>query len=188
MELNPIEITSPSSSDNHNLVIDQEFPLSNSISPPSNSASSLPEDFLPKYLSWPLLLQQVAMQKLSQYSQNSLTDSSESKHTYSSSAIDFGNSSRVDQSGQSKNMYSQSFINCDECGKKFRGSNLHIHKRRVHHLLQEAIKCCGEDFPTRWHLSLHRKSGDHLPTLWNEGSVKEAKSLITMKLYHKTAT
>ena len=167
----PLELTPPSSPEDHNLVIDEDLSPSNFSFPASKSVSPIPEISLPTCLPWPLLLQQIAMQKVSQ---------SSSMPSYSSELL-LGNSSRVDQTESSQSKDCQELINCDECGKMFRGSGLRIHKRRVHRLLQEPITCCGQDFPTRWHLSQHRKSGDHLPTLWNEGCMKDAKSLLTTK-------
>lgn len=138
------------------LVIDESYSPTypRSVSPPS-------EVSLSPFLPWPLLLQQVAMQKLAQSSTKEL-DKSSSRIT---------KSSLFDPVEPSENQDKDELISCEDCGKKFKATNLVIHMRRVHRVLQKPAKCCGQEFPTRWHLTQHRKSGDHLPTLWKTGSV-----------------
>lgn len=60
----------------------------------------------------------------------------------------------------------QALVPCEDCGKSFTVSNLTNHRRRNHRLLQEPVLCCGEQFPTRWHLRLHRRSINHRRTHW----------------------
>lgn len=60
----------------------------------------------------------------------------------------------------------QALVPCDDCGKSFTVSNLTNHRRRNHRVLQEPVVCCGEQFPTRWHLRLHRRSINHRRTHW----------------------
>ena len=178
-----LELTPPSSLDNHNLVIDENLSPSKSPSPCKTSELPIPDDSIASFLPWPLLLQLAAMHKQSQLPHNSCQDlnvpSLSNLDSYSPTSIILGNSLKINQSEHSESMGSQDLINCEECGKRFKPSSLHIHKRRFHHLLHEPVKCCGQDFPTRWHLSQHKKSGDHLPTLWKSGSLKQANGSIT---------
>ena len=152
----PLEHSPPSSPE---LIIDESYsPREESPSYP-RSVSPPSEDSLAPFLPWPLLLQQVAMQ-------NSLKDSDKSSNTTK-------DSTKILQEPieSSKSLDIEESVSCKECGKIFRASNLQIHMRRVHRVLQKPVKCCGQEFPTRWHLTQHRKSGDHLPTLWKtEGS------------------
>lgn len=60
----------------------------------------------------------------------------------------------------------QSLVPCEDCGKSFTVHNLSNHRRRNHRQLQEPVVCCGEQFPTRWHLRLHRRSINHRRTHW----------------------
>ena len=148
LKKHPLENSPPSSPE---LVIDESYsPRSDGPYPRSHSPDS--EDSLAPYLPWPLLLQQVALQK----SQGELVKSPDMA---------------LDSSTSTRNLDKEDLISCEECGKTFRASNLRIHMRRVHRVLQKPVKCCGLDFPTRWHLTEHRKSGDHLPTLWKTESV-----------------
>ena len=175
----PLEFSIPASPDNHNLVIDDELsPGKPSISC-NNTGSPETEDSLASFLPWPILLQQVAMQKMSH--QNSLQDLNFSSNSalYPPSSIFSGKSSNFKHTKCTQNKNSQDLINCEECGKMFNASNLLIHKRRVHRHLKEPVKCCGQTFPTRWHLTEHRKSGDHLPTLWKSENLKCINSPIT---------
>lgn len=64
------------------------------------------------------------------------------------------------------NSSQQALVPCEDCGKSFTVSNLTNHRRRNHRLLQEPVVCCGEQFPTRWHLRLHRRSINHRRTHW----------------------
>lgn len=118
------------------LVIDESYSPIK-VSPTfPRSVSPESETSLAPFLPWPLLLQQVAKQNVH-----------EDLDEPSILAVD-------------------SLETCKECGKTFKPQNLRLHMRRVHRVLQKPVKCCGQDFPTRWHLTEHRKSGDHLPTLW----------------------
>ena len=153
-----LEHSPPSSPE---LVIDERY-SPRKVSPSYPRSESPPsDDSLAPFLPWPLLLQQVAMQ-------NSLKDLDKTSIT----EINSRKSTLFDPLEPSESYDSEELISCEECGKMFRASNLRIHMRRVHRVLQEPVKCCGQDFPTRWHLSQHRKSGDHLPTLWKTESVK----------------
>lgn len=140
----PLDNSPPSSPE---LVIDESY-SSSKVSPSS-------EESLSQFLPWPLLLEQVALQ-------NSYKDSD--KH--SKEAAKTTKSPLFDQIDSAERLGSKDSISCKECGKMFRASTLNIHMRRVHRVLQKPVNCCGQDFPTRWHLTQHRKSGDHLPTLW----------------------
>ena len=153
-----LEHSPPSSPE---LVIDERY-SPRKVSPSYPRSESPPsDDSLAPFLPWPLLLQQVSMQKsLKDLDKTSITE------------INSRKSSLFDPLEPSESYDSEELISCEECGKMFRASNLRIHMRRVHRVLQEPVKCCGQDFPTRWHLSQHRKSGDHLPTLWKTESVK----------------
>ena len=173
-----LENTPPSSPDNQKLVIDENFSPSKSPSQSNKLTASNPEASLASFLPWPLLLQQAAVQKMSQCPPNLLPNlnlSSLSNLTsYPPSSLFFGS-----QSQSSQSVDSDSLINCEDCGKMFKPSNLNIHRRRVHRILQEPVKCCGQDFPTRWHLSEHKKSGDHLPTIWKSNNIKESNNSIS---------
>ena len=163
------EITPPSSPDGHDLVIDEN------LSPSIKSESSHPESSLASFLPWPLLLQQAAMQKM--YAPNLIEEQTNpfvSNFPSYSPPTTYSGIQKTQESDSTPSVGSEELINCEECGKKFRASNLLLHRRRVHRLLQEPVKCCGQEFPTRWHLSQHRKSGDHLPTLWKTGDFKES--------------
>ena len=153
----PLEHSPPSSPE---LVIDETYsPRKVSPSYPI-SVSPESESSLAPFLPWPLLLQQVAMQKSLKDMEN---PSSMPKNTRKSSLFD--------PVEPLETLDIEKQISCEECGKMFRASNLQIHMRRVHRVLQKPVKCCGHDFPTRWHLTQHRKSGDHLPTLWKTESL-----------------
>ena len=174
----PLENTPPSSPDNRKLVIDENFSPRKSPSQSSISVSPNPEESLASFLPWPLLLQQLSMQKTTQCPQNLLQNFNESPFSnlasYPPSSIFHGNHPEPSQ-----RLDSDSLISCEDCGKMFKTSTLAIHRRRVHRLLQVPVKCCGQDFPTRWHLSQHKKSGDHLPTLWKSDNIKEFKNSIS---------
>ena len=152
----PLEHSPPSSPE---LVIDESYSPRNG-SPSQRSDSPTSEASLTPYLPWPLLLQQVAMQR----SLNEMEKSSDMTLNSSKSTL-------FDPIDTTKNLDNDEVISCEECGKTFRASNLRIHMRRVHRVLQKPVKCCGLEFPTRWHLTQHRKSGDHLPTLWKSENV-----------------
>ena len=118
------------------LVIDESY-SPRRLSPTfPRSVSPESETSLAPFLPWPLLLQQVSKQNLHE-------------------DLDEPSILTVD-----------SLASCKECGKTFKPQNLRLHMRRVHRVLQKPVKCCGQEFPTRYHLTEHRKSGDHLPTLW----------------------
>ena len=137
------------------LVIDESY-SPRQVSPTlQRSVSPESETSLAPFLPWPLLLQQVAKQ-------NSHKDLDET----SILAVDSKRSSLFDPLEFSENVNGEALVSCNECGKTFKHQNLRLHMRRVHRVLQKPVKCCGQDFPTRWHLTEHRKSGDHLPTLW----------------------
>ena len=174
----PLENTPPSSPDKYKLVIDENFSPRKSPAQSSISLSPNPETSLASFLPWPLLLQQAAVQNMYQSPQTLLQKLNASTFSnlasYPPSSIFSGNHPEPAQKSEG-----DSLINCEDCGKRFKTSNLSIHRRRVHRLLQVPVKCCGQDFPTRWHLSEHKKSGDHLPTLWKPDNIKEAKNYIS---------
>ena len=178
----PLELTPPSSPDNNNLVIDEELSPVKTPSPCKSPTPSTNDSSIAPFLPWPLLLQHVAMQKQADLSHNELNVPIVSNLTSSApSAIFSGYSSRVEQSESSQAMDGKDMIDCEDCGKSFKASTIHIHKRRVHRPLKEPAKCCGQEFPTRWHLTQHRKSGDHLPTLWRSGDRNEEKIPIAIE-------
>ncbi|XP_063600713.1 replication initiator 1-like [Penaeus indicus] len=53
---------------------------------------------------------------------------------------------------------SRAYVTCEDCGKEILETSIHTHRRRYHKQLQEPVLCCGQWFPTRWHLSAHRRS------------------------------
>lgn len=53
---------------------------------------------------------------------------------------------------------SRAYITCEDCGKEILETSIHTHRRRHHRQLQEPVLCCGERFPTRWHLNAHRRA------------------------------
>ena len=72
-----INIQPPSSPDNRKLVIDENFSPRKSPSQSSISVSPNPEESLASFLPWPLLLQQLSMQKTTQCPQNLLQNLNE---------------------------------------------------------------------------------------------------------------
>ena len=125
----------------------------------SQSASTHLENSPNSSLLWPLLLQQ----NISQFQQNSLQNLKPSLLSNLSSyppAVIL--SDPQTKSAQNKN----GLISCEDCDKMFTPSTLLNHRRRVHRVLQDPFKCCGQEFSTRWHFNQHKESGDHLPQFW----------------------
>ena len=130
----------------------------------SQSVSTHLENLPNSSLLWPLLFQQAAVQNIFQSPLNSLQNLNASSQSNLSSyppAVIL--SDPQSKSSQNKN---DGLISCEDCDKMFKPSGLLTHRRRVHRLLQEPFKCCGQVFSTRWYYKEHMNSGDHLPELW----------------------
>lgn len=65
---------------------------------------------------------------------------------------------------------SRAYVTCEDCGKEILETSIHTHRRRHHRQLQEPVLCCGERFPTRWHLSAHRRSAHSRSAQMHGGS------------------